>query len=106
MNHLLKRMDVCDKNNSQFVPDKHLCEICFRVFRQLRRKQILLKCANCARVFCDSCCEIQMDFTVPIKVNGRTKYETGNYCTFKCMRIHHPGFFICCESDCEVCHKE
>jgi hypothetical protein len=90
------------QDHPHFVPETDLCEICHRVFRQ----QKLMKCANCACVFCEYCCEIEMDFTIPVTVEGRTRYETGNYCTFKCMRIHHPGFFICLGPVCEYCHEQ
>jgi hypothetical protein len=44
-----------------------------------------------------------MDFRVPVTVCGRTRFEKGHYCTEKCMRIHHPGFFIVSESVGEIC---
>ena len=74
------------------------CELCFRNFgdkrvtRSAKLQPELLKCVNCGCVFCESCCEIPMDFSVPVTVKGKTHFETGNYCTIQCMRTHHPGF--------------
>ena len=90
------------EHHPQFVPETHLCEMCYRVFRENK----MLKCANCAIEFCESCCEIPMDFKVPVTVRGRTRFETGHYCTEKCMRIHHPGFVICLGPVCEICHED
>ena len=89
------------QHHPQYVPDTDLCELCLRVYQEKK----ILKCANCAAVFCEQCCEIPMNFRVPVTIKGRTKFEIGHYCTEKCMRQHHPGFIICKGPTCEYCHE-
>ena len=80
--------DMCMDIHYPPLYETQICEMCYGVFPENK----MLKCANCAIVFCETCREIPMNFEVPVLVRGRPGFEKGYYCTDKCMRTHHPGF--------------
>jgi hypothetical protein len=84
------------------MPTYGRCDVCSRVYRV----KLLEKCANCPCIFCESCCEIPMEFEIIVKVDGKDTVEKGYYCTEACMRQHNPGLTLVNPEDAVYFKKE